>query len=90
MDENFFTRCGINLLAMENAAVPKEFIDVVHINPQERTTEEIKNDLRKYLKKDYLQLCKYCVGRTAENSLKVPVAEQLPRNWRENEVTKTD
>lgn len=72
-----FARCSMSVQAYQEKSVPEEDLDWVDIDTSKRPLSEIKEELRSYLKKDYLTICKYCAGRDITRSTMVPVAEQL-------------
>lgn len=77
LEDGYFMRCGMARLAEEWGTVPNEDLDRVDVDISKRPIAETKAELREYLKKEYLELCRYCPGRTLEDSVKVPVAEQV-------------
>lgn len=72
-----FMRCGMSYSGYASHTVPEEDLGWVDLDVEKRTIAEIKEELRAYLKKDYLAICKYCTGIDLSRAQPVPVAEQV-------------
>lgn len=77
MSYGHFQRCGMCTNAHESGAVPDEAIDWVDLDQSKRSIEEIRTELKQYLQKGTMEICKYCPGKDPSRLKEVPIAEQV-------------
>lgn len=72
----YLQRCGMSSLAYEHDLAPVEDLDWVDLSLKNNTLPELKEEIKQYLQKEGLSICKYCPGKDITRTQKVPVGVQ--------------
>lgn len=77
ISKQHFHLCHMSYTSSFDQKIPEEYQDWVNVDRSKRSLEDIKKDIKSYLSKDYLEICKCCSGVDVIKEKKVPVGEQI-------------